>query len=200
MRLRKQNSTNYPIAVLMVDSTDHISPKLGLSPAIKISKSGGALSTALGAVTEIGNGWYALAGNSTDRNTLGEYIISATATGADPYDEKYEIVSYDPFDIPGSVAASLLVSPTDKIQTNSDNSVKLPSSYKLDRLFGTACISADVTDNSFAAKMTSKTGVFSTFVPSTDSQEGIADSITVGSSGEIPFENLKDEEVIPAKP
>ena len=38
-------------------------------------------------MSEIGNGWYALAGNATDRNTAGDLLVHATATGADPADD-----------------------------------------------------------------------------------------------------------------
>lgn len=97
MKARKQSSTAYPILFLMVDSTDHVTGKTGLSPTVTISKNGGSFAAKSGAVTEIGNGWYALAGHATDRNTLGELIIHAEAPGADPVDERYEIVAYDPF-------------------------------------------------------------------------------------------------------
>lgn len=81
----------------MVDSTTHIAGAVSLTVTVTLSKDGGGFAGAAGAVTEIANGWYSLAGNVTDRNTLGELAIHATATGADPTDEKYEIVNYDPF-------------------------------------------------------------------------------------------------------
>jgi hypothetical protein len=43
-------------------------------------------------------GSYVLAGNATDRNTLGAFRLRATGAGADPVDEDYTIVAYDPFD------------------------------------------------------------------------------------------------------
>jgi hypothetical protein len=97
MKSRQQNSTSYPILILMVDSADHITGKTGLTVAVTLSKDGGAFAATSGAVTEIGSGWYALAGNATDRNTLGELAVHATATGADPFDDRYEITVYDPF-------------------------------------------------------------------------------------------------------
>jgi hypothetical protein len=81
----------------MADSSDHITGKEGLSPDVTLSKNGGAFAAPSGAVTEIGNGWYSLAGNATDRNTLGEFLLHAEASGADPADEKYTIESHDPF-------------------------------------------------------------------------------------------------------
>lgn len=97
MKLRKQSSTDYPICFLMVDSTDHVTAETGLSPTVTISKNGGSFASPSGTVSEVGSGWYKLAGNATDRNTLGELLIHATATGADPVDDRYEIVAWDPF-------------------------------------------------------------------------------------------------------
>jgi hypothetical protein len=48
-------------------------------------------------VSEIGNGWYSLAGNATDRNTLGEQLLHAEASGADDFDGQYSIVDFEPF-------------------------------------------------------------------------------------------------------
>ena len=98
-RSRKQSSTSYPMNFFMADSTDHIAGKTGLEPTVTISKNGGAFAAAAGAVTEIGNGWYSLAGNATDRNTLGEFLLHAEAETADPADEKYTIESHDPFNL-----------------------------------------------------------------------------------------------------
>ena len=98
MKQRQQNSTLYPIPFLMIDSADHVTGKTGLSPTVTISKNGGAFASPSGAITELANGWYVLAGNATDRNTLGEFLIHATAAGADPTDDRYVIVPWDPFD------------------------------------------------------------------------------------------------------
>ncbi|HEX2669627.1 MAG TPA: hypothetical protein VHM25_02085 [Polyangiaceae bacterium] len=50
-------------------------------------------------MTEIANGWYKVAGNATDTNTLGPLALHATATGADACDLIVaNIVSYNPQD------------------------------------------------------------------------------------------------------
>lgn len=98
MNDRKQGSTTYPMQFFMTLASDHLSGAVGLSPTVTISKNGAALAAAAGAVTEVGSGWYSLAGNATDRNTLGEFLIHATGTGADPADKSYVIVPWDPFD------------------------------------------------------------------------------------------------------
>lgn len=97
MKQRQQSSTSYPVTFLMVDSSDHITGKTGLTPTVTVSKNGSAFGSPSGAVSEIGSGWYALSGNATDRATLGDLLIHATATGADPVDDRYCIVPWDPF-------------------------------------------------------------------------------------------------------
>ena len=97
-KLRKQSDSTYPLFFLMVDSTDHITGKTGLSPTVTISKNGGSFASPSGSVSEVGNGLYKIAGNATDSNTVGELWIHATGTAADPTDTSYTIVAYDPFD------------------------------------------------------------------------------------------------------
>jgi hypothetical protein len=99
MSLLKQSSAAQPLPFLMVDSSDHITGKLGLSPTVVISKNGATFSSPSGAVTEIGNGWYKVAGHSTDTNTLGPLILHASAVGADPFDTMYDVVVFDPQDV-----------------------------------------------------------------------------------------------------
>jgi hypothetical protein len=92
------NSTSRPLLFLMVDSSDHLTGKTGLSPSVTISKNGAAFGAPAGAVTEVANGWYKVAGNATDSNTVGALLLHATATGADPTDEAYDVVGYNPHD------------------------------------------------------------------------------------------------------
>ena len=94
---RKVSTTTYPIVFSMVDATDHISGKTGLTPTVTISKNGGSFGAVTGAVSELGGGLYALAGNATDRNTLGELWIHAEGTGSDNTDIKCDIVAHDPY-------------------------------------------------------------------------------------------------------
>ena len=82
----------------MVDEADHITGKTGLTPTVTISKNGGSFASPSGAVTELANGWYLLAGHATDRDTLGDLLIHATGSGADPMDERYCVVPWNPFD------------------------------------------------------------------------------------------------------
>lgn len=91
MRRRAQNSTSHPILFFMADTSDHITGLTGLTPTVTLSKNGASFVAAAGAVSEVGNGWYALAGNATDRSTEGTLVIHAEASGADPFDMDYEI-------------------------------------------------------------------------------------------------------------
>jgi hypothetical protein len=86
------------IVFLMVDSTDHVTPKTGLSPTVTRSKNGGSFGAVTGAVAEVGgaglgNGWYKLTPAAGDVDTLGVLVLHATAAGADPADVMVEVVA-----------------------------------------------------------------------------------------------------------
>lgn len=83
---------------MMVDSSDHITGKTGLTPTVTLSKNLAAFASPAGAVTEVANGWYKVAANATDTNTLGSLILHATGSGADPCDVFNEVVAFDPDD------------------------------------------------------------------------------------------------------
>ena len=111
MRARKQSSTNYPITFRLVSDSESRTGATGLTPTVAISKNGGAFAAAAGAVSEVGNGLYALAGNATDRNTLGTlrlYVAAVDGSNDEMLSEAYEIVASDPHDGVPDVAASVL--------------------------------------------------------------------------------------------
>lgn len=81
-----KQSTAYTRMFQMVDATDHVTGKTGLTVTVTLSKAGGAFGAAGGAVTEVSSGWYKLALNTTDTNTLGDLAFHCTGTGADPTD------------------------------------------------------------------------------------------------------------------
>ena len=85
MRKVKQ-STAKNVMVLMVDSTDHITGKTGLTLTITESKDGAAFSSITPTVTERGNGWYNLALTTSHTDTLGDLALHITGTSADPAD------------------------------------------------------------------------------------------------------------------
>jgi hypothetical protein len=88
-----QSQTAEPLVFMMVDALLHIAGKTGASPTVTISKNGGAFGSPAGAVSEIANGWYKVAPNATDFDTLGSLILHAEASGADPVDDRYQVVA-----------------------------------------------------------------------------------------------------------
>jgi len=103
-------NTRDPLVFPLISPLNHLSPATGLSPAILLSKAGGAYSAALGAVTEIldnlGNhmGMYSVAPNATDANTEGLLALRVqAASGNDPQDIYYYVVNFDPINEPASI-------------------------------------------------------------------------------------------------
>lgn len=93
----QQSTTQSALLFFMVASSDHISALTGASPTVTLSKNGAAFASPSGAVTEIANGWYKVAGNATDTATLGPLALHATAASGDPCDILVaNIVAYNP--------------------------------------------------------------------------------------------------------
>lgn len=89
-------SSSRPLLFLLVQSSDHITGLTGASPTVTLSKNGGAFASPAGAVSEIGNGWYKVAPNATDSTTFGPLVLHATAASADPCDDRFEVVAFNP--------------------------------------------------------------------------------------------------------
>jgi hypothetical protein len=96
MQLLKQSSTAKALVFFLYDSSDHVTGKAGVTPTVTISKNGGSFASPSGSVTEIANGFYKVAGNATDTNTLGALALYATGTGCDPCAMAYNVVALDP--------------------------------------------------------------------------------------------------------
>lgn len=92
MREIKQ-STAVNVMVFMADSTDHITGKTGLTLTVTISKDGAAFGSITPTVTERGNGWYNMALVTGDTGTVGDLVVRATATGADPGERTLNVVA-----------------------------------------------------------------------------------------------------------
>ena len=92
-----KDSTARGLVFLMIDSTDHITGKTGLSPTVTIRKSNsgsaGSWGTPAGTVRELASGWYQVDGNATDSNTAGPLLLHASASGADPCDAEYLVTA-----------------------------------------------------------------------------------------------------------
>ena len=81
-----KQSTAYNLMILMIDNTDHISGKAGLTLTITASKNGAAFSTITPTFNDRGNGWYSITLDTTMTNALGDLALHITGTGADPLD------------------------------------------------------------------------------------------------------------------
>lgn len=97
MRACKQ-STARTIMVLMVDSTDHVTGKTGLTLTITASKAGAAFASITPTVIDRGSGWYSLALTASHLDTLGDFAMHITGAAADPADLLLEVVAYNPED------------------------------------------------------------------------------------------------------
>jgi hypothetical protein len=89
----KQSTAVINLLFLMVDSTNHVIGKTGLSPTVTLSKNGAAFASPAGAVSELANGWYQVAANATDSYTIGSLTLHAEGTAADPTDVQFSIVA-----------------------------------------------------------------------------------------------------------
>lgn len=74
------------VMVLMVDSTDHVTGKTGLTLTITASKNGAAFASISPTVTERGDGWYSVALTAAHTDTEGDLALHITGSGADPSD------------------------------------------------------------------------------------------------------------------
>jgi hypothetical protein len=111
--LKQSTARNY--TVLMVDSTDHVTGKTGATLTITASKDASAFSSITPTVTELSSGWYELALTTAHTDTLGDFAMHLTATGADPTDTRDQVV----LSLPGEQDANLAA-----IKAKTDN---LPS-------------------------------------------------------------------------
>lgn len=150
--LLKQSQTAQPLLFLMVDSADHVSAKTGLSPTVTISKNGASFGSPSGTVSEVGSGWYKVAGNATDTNTLGPLLLHATASGADPSDDRFDIVAFDP-----QVATNLGLSALPTANPGAANGVFIAGSNAATSV--TTALTANITGNLSGSVNSVTTGV-----------------------------------------
>lgn len=116
MRQLDQNVA-FNAMIKMVSSTDHTTELAGLTLTITISKNGGAFAASSITITDRGNGWYNVAGTTAESDTLGDLVIRATATGADPGERVFFVV------VPRATAAAV-----DDVPTNAEfNARTLPT-------------------------------------------------------------------------
>lgn len=98
-----KQSTNRNVEVLMIDASDNVTGKTGLTLTITASKDGGAFGSISPTVTELSSGWYSLALTSAHTNTLGDLALHITGTGANATDIRDQVVA----DLPGATVSSV---------------------------------------------------------------------------------------------
>jgi hypothetical protein len=86
-------NTTFNQTFILVSSSDHVTPLTGASPTVLISKNASGFTIPVGAITEIGDGWYNVALAPADTNTVGVLSFHITATGGDPTDFSDQIVA-----------------------------------------------------------------------------------------------------------
>ena len=94
-----KQSTARNLMVFMADSSDHITGKTGLTLTITASKDGAAFASISPTVTERGSGWYSLALTTSHTDTLGDFAVHITGTGADATDISRQVVVQIPGDV-----------------------------------------------------------------------------------------------------
>jgi hypothetical protein len=83
-----------------VSITEILRIATGKTPTVTIAKTTGPFAAPVGSVRAVGQGWYEVAPDPTDANTLGPLTLHATASACDPADEEFVIVAYDPVATP----------------------------------------------------------------------------------------------------
>lgn len=81
------------VMVFMTQSADHVTGLTGATLTLTASKDGAAFASISPTVTERGNGWYNVALTSSHTDTLGDFVLRATAASADPTDLVCQVVS-----------------------------------------------------------------------------------------------------------
>jgi len=143
---RKQSDASAKkILIKMVLTSDHLTAATSKTVSVSISKNGAAFGAAGGSVAELSGGFYYYTPNSTDLNTLGELVISASATACDNYEDKYVVVPYDVYDAIDVNITKLLGTAwlTPAVAGTPDVNAKLAG--------GTAWNSGAITKDTFAA-------------------------------------------------
>ena len=86
-----KQSTARNVMVFLTDSTDHVTGLAGATLTITLSKNGAAFASITPTVTDRSDGWYSVALTTAHTDTLGDLVLRATATGADPIDLREQV-------------------------------------------------------------------------------------------------------------
>lgn len=84
--------------VFLTASSDHVTGLTGATLTLTLSKDGGAFGSVSPTVTERGDGWYSIALTAGNTDTLGDFVLHITASGADPIDLREQVFASLPGD------------------------------------------------------------------------------------------------------
>ena len=121
MDLRIVQNTLRPLPFLLIAASDHVTPLSGRSPSVLLSRNGQPFAPPAGAVSELGAGWYQVAGNATDSALPGPLLLDVAAgTDFDPVSARFEVVpavGVAPLtvDYTGYPLTFLMISSTDRL-------------------------------------------------------------------------------------
>jgi hypothetical protein len=104
-----KKSTGTSVYVYLVDAVDGYTPETGITgPTVTISKAGGAFAAPNdGTWTELADGWYKVALDATDTDTLGALAINVVAAGCRNFADVVEVVTDTLEDVDGLVKRAL---------------------------------------------------------------------------------------------
>lgn len=100
-----KQSTARNLMVFLTDSTDHVTGLGGATLTVTLSKNGAAFASISPTVTDRSNGWYNIALTSSHTDTLGDFVLRATASGADPIDLRTQVLVALPGESDANVTA-----------------------------------------------------------------------------------------------
>lgn len=126
-----KQSTQVTKTILMVDSADHITGKTGLTITKYLTKAGGTPTAATMATSELDStnakGIYSLVFTTAHTDTLGDFQLHLSATGADPADYWWTVTARtnDDFAYPATSGRSLLVDTNGLVSLSSLQSFNL---------------------------------------------------------------------------
>jgi hypothetical protein len=86
----EQGNTTEPLVFVMT-LLGGVTPAVGISPNVYLSKNGFPFAAPVGAVTEVGGGLYKVAPHPSDADTIGSLLLLATAVGCENTQETYDV-------------------------------------------------------------------------------------------------------------
>lgn len=143
----------------------------GKTPAVAISKAGGAFGAAAGTVSEISAGWYKVAFTAADLDTLGTLGIKVTEATSVTVNDTAQVVAVNPYD---AAAMGMTGVPVASIATDAVNSAALAASAVTEMQSGLAT-HTDVTGISVPS-------IQKTFAMGTISADGASTGVDCGKA------------------